>query len=71
MDLFGRLDGAIQQVLPHLANDLRSLDLYYSPSRYPDVQPGSLPGGLPGQAEATAALDTAREVVRIVEPLLP
>jgi len=71
MDLFGSLDAPLQQALQHRVSDLRSLDLYYAPTRYPDAQPGTLPGGLPGQAEAMTALDTAREVVRIVEPMLP
>lgn len=71
MDLFAILDAAIQAALSHLAGELRTLDLNYMPTRYPDTQPGMLPGGLPGQDEATAALDTAREVVRIVEPMLP
>ncbi len=50
---------------------MNRLDDYYTPTRYPDTQPGALPGGLPEEPEATAALDTARAVVRIVEPLLP
>ncbi len=71
MDLFGRLGTPTQRALQPLAAELRSLDLYYMPTRYPDAQPGALPGGLPEEPEATAALDTARAVVRIVEPLLP
>jgi HEPN domain-containing protein len=71
MDLLGCLDTSIQQSLQQLMTDLRSLDLYYAPTRYPDAQPGTLPGGLPGQDEATAALNVAREVARIVEPMLP
>ena len=71
MDLYKHLDAPMRHALQHLNTDLRTLDLYYMPTRYPDAQSGSLPGGLPDEPDATAALETARAVMRIVEPLLP
>lgn len=71
MELYNLLDAPLQSALQHFVSALDDLDDFYAPTRYPDARAGSLPGGLPEQTEATAALDTARAVVRIVEPLLP
>jgi len=49
-DLLGRLDPTTNTALAPLSSDLRSLDRFYIPTRYPDALPGALPGGLPGNA---------------------
>lgn len=53
-----------EKTLPDLADDLRSLDRFYIPTRYPDALPGSLPGGLPGESDAKEALAVARKVIK-------
>jgi HEPN domain-containing protein len=52
--------------LEELAGDLRSLESFYMPTRYPDAVPGSLPEALPGEREAGEALATARKVLDVV-----
>ena len=47
-------------LLGDLRDDLRGLDDYYIPTRYPDALPGTLPEGLPGLAEAEEAVSLAR-----------
>jgi len=46
--------------LSDLRDDLRGLDDYYIPTRYPDALPGTLPEGLPGLTEAEEAVSLAR-----------
>ena len=50
-----------------IADDLRALDRFYLPTRYPDVLPGSPSEISPGEAEAKEALGLAREVLRDLE----
>lgn len=50
-----------------LIDDVRALDRFYIPTRYPDALPGALPEGLPGENEAREALDLARQVMARVE----
>jgi len=46
------------------------LDQIYMPSCYPDALPGTLPDGLPNQKQATEALETAREIFKVVQNIL-
>lgn len=55
-----------EPALGDLAGDLRSLESYYIPTRYPDALPGSLDEELPGEEEARLALATARKVSELV-----
>ena len=52
--------------LEPLKNDLKLLDEFYIPTRYPDAIPGGLADGLPGLDEAKLALATAANVLEIV-----
>ena len=51
--------------LEPLKNDLKLLDEFYIPTRYPDAIPGGLADGLPGPDEAK--LDTAASVLQLVQ----
>lgn len=55
-----------EPTLRELAGELRSLESYYIPTRYPDALPGALPEGLPGEDEAQKALAAARRVSEAV-----
>src|SRR5690348_490459 len=48
-DLLSRLDTASSARLHAAEEDIRALDRFYIPTRYPDALPGTLPGGLPGR----------------------
>ena len=56
-----------EEIFPWLADDLRSLDRFYIPTRYPDALPGSLPSGLPLEKDAQEALAVARKVIESIE----
>jgi HEPN domain len=51
----------IEKDLDPLKNDLKLLDEFYIPTRYPDVVPGGLTSGVPEFDDAEAALQTQRE----------
>jgi len=53
--------------LAGLADDVRILDRFYLPTRYPDALPGALPEGLPGEVESREALTLFRQVIALVE----
>lgn len=50
-----------------LADDLRSMDRFYIPTRYPDAVPGSLPGGLPCRKDAEEALSLASRLIKVAK----
>ena len=52
--------------LEPLKNDLKLIDEFYIPTRYPDAIPGGLAEGLPGSDEAKSALDTAPAILELV-----
>ncbi len=51
------------EVPADFGDDLRSLDRFYIPTRYPDALPGALTDGLPGEKDAMEALTLARRVM--------
>lgn len=53
--------------LAGLADEVRILDRFYLPTRYPDALPGVLPEGLPSEVEAREALALFRQVMALVE----
>ncbi len=56
-------DPSVQEELRHWRAACRSLDVFYTATRYPDALPGLLPGGDPMEAEAVRALEDARAIV--------
>lgn len=56
--------------LDELADELRSLEGFYIPTRYPDALPGTLPEALPGEQEAREALTAARRVSDAIRGML-
>jgi HEPN domain-containing protein len=52
--------------LDALKDDLKLIDEFYIPTRYPDAIPGGLAEGLPGAGEAKSALETAATVLQLV-----
>lgn len=58
-----------EPALRALAGEIRSLESYYIPTRYPDALPGTLPEGLPGENEARRALTGARRVSETVREI--
>ena len=59
-----------ENVLPEYRKDMRHLDRFYIPTRYPDALPGSLPEGLPNKDDAEAAVETAIQLVSTVKNIL-
>ena len=53
-----------------LADELRSLEGFYIPTRYPDALPGTLLEALPGEQEAQEALTAARSVSDAIRGML-
>lgn len=51
-------------LLKNISQDIRLLDRFYVPTRYPDALPGDLPEGLPDREDAEEALGTARKVLQ-------
>lgn len=62
-DLMFLLGGMIRE---ELEDDLRSLEGFYIPTRYPDAIPGSLPEGAPGEEVAHEAFASACKVSGVV-----
>jgi len=56
--------------IEHLAADIKLLDRYYIPTRYPDALPGTLEASLPDKSDALEALNTARRTLHEVERVL-
>jgi HEPN domain-containing protein len=48
--------------LTDIGDELKEMDLYYIPTRYPDTLPGMLPDGPPNLADARSALLLARQL---------
>jgi HEPN domain-containing protein len=71
-----RLTDLLEGVAPgenpikHLAADIKLLDRYYIPTRYPDALPGALEASLPDKSDALEALYTARRTLDEVEQYL-
>ncbi|MDI3280665.1 MAG: HEPN domain-containing protein [Bacillota bacterium] len=53
-----------------LEDEIRLLDRFYIPTRYPDALPGLLPDGLPEKDAAQEALSVAKRVLEEVSCLL-
>jgi HEPN domain-containing protein len=70
-DLLSKVGRTVSAALVPVEHDIRALDHFYVPTRYPDTLPGALPSGLPDGQEAAVALSTAHEVLDIVEGLFP
>lgn len=62
-----RLTDLVESIdLPHhplqdIAWEVKLLERYYIPTRYPDALPGGLPDGMPNEADAREALEVARK----------
>ena len=56
----------MQEDLEPLKTDLKLVDEFYIPTRYPDAIPGGLPDGAPGADDAQLALQTAKTILALV-----
>ena len=71
VDLVTSLEEVEPNLKPaELASELRRLENYYVPVRYPDALTGSLSEGLPDEQEATDALTTAKKVSEAVRGVI-
>ena len=48
-------------------NEIKLLDAFYIPTRYPDGIPGSLPEGLPDKKDAESSLSIAERIFDIIK----
>jgi HEPN domain-containing protein/predicted nucleotidyltransferase len=69
VDLLERLPEDVRARFAGLSDQLRQLDQFYVPTRYPDALPGSLPSGLPQRSHAEMALATAKPALASAEAL--
>ncbi|MCC5789620.1 MAG: HEPN domain-containing protein [Opitutales bacterium] len=53
-----------------LKKDLRRLDRFYIPTRYPDALPGSIEEGMPTKEDAESALCTAKALRSVLQKFL-
>jgi HEPN domain-containing protein len=53
--------------LEEVSLELRLMDRFYIPTRYPDALPGALPDGLPNLHDAQEALAVAQTVLQLAE----
>jgi len=60
------LCGEIKSDLDLLKDELKLIDEFYIPTRYPDAIPGGLPGGSPDAQDANKALETAAKVIELI-----
>ena len=56
----------MQEDLEPLKTELKLIDEFYIPTRYPDAIPGGLPGGAPSADDAALALQTANAILGLV-----
>ena len=56
--------------LDELADELRVLEGFYIPTRYPDALPNTLPEALPGEQDAKEALSAARRVSEAIRGMV-
>jgi HEPN domain-containing protein len=56
----------IKSDLDPLKDELKLIDEFYIPTRYPDAIPGGLPSGLPDMQDAKKALETAATVLELI-----
>ena len=48
-------------------DEIKLLDAFYIPTRYPDGIPGSLPEGLPDEKDAESSLSTAEKIFNVMK----
>lgn len=70
VDLLGQMPPDVVAALAPQSANVRSLDRFYIPTRYPEALPGAPANVLPVESEANGALAVARHVSMIVVPLL-
>jgi len=54
-------------LLKEYIDEIKLLDAFYIPTRYPDGIPGSLPEGLPDKKDAESSLLTAGKIFNIIK----
>lgn len=51
-------------------DDVKTVDMYYIPSRYPDAPIGSLPDGMPNENDAKKALEIAYNIRKRIKEII-
>lgn len=71
VDLFTKLkEIGISKELEPFSQELKILDEYYIPTRYPDAIPGDLAEGLPSQQSAKEAFRIATKIYHLIKEKL-
>lgn len=60
-------DRALFSLLKNNIENLKIIDTFYIPTRYPEGIPGSLKDGLPGKDNAEECLELAEDVLTIIK----
>jgi HEPN domain-containing protein len=54
-------------LLKEFIDEIKLLDAFYIPTRYPDGIPGSLPEGLPDEKDAESSLSVAEKIFNVMK----
>jgi HEPN domain-containing protein len=60
----------VSQALTGLNTELRELDRYYIPTRYPDGLPGTIPSEAYGSSDADSAIVAATKILALARDIL-
>ena len=65
-----RIISKFSDAFDEFIDDIKTVDMYYIPSRYPDAPIGSLPDGMPNEDDAKKALEIADNIRKRIKEII-
>ncbi|ORX22565.1 DNA-binding protein [Thermoanaerobacterium sp. PSU-2] len=65
-----RIINKFSDAFDEFIDDVKTVDMYYIPSRYPDAPIGSLPDGMPNENDAKKALEIAYNIRKRIKEII-
>jgi len=65
-----RIISKFSDAFDEFIDDIKTVDMYYIPSRYPDAPIGSLPDGMPNEDDAKKALEVAANIRKRIKEII-
>ncbi|MGJ7045399.1 HEPN domain-containing protein [Thermoanaerobacterium thermosulfurigenes] len=65
-----RIINKFSDAFDEFIDDVKTVDMYYIPSRYPDAPIGSLPDGMPNEDDAKKALEVAANIRKRIKEII-
>ncbi|MBE0067965.1 HEPN domain-containing protein [Thermoanaerobacterium thermosaccharolyticum] len=65
-----RIISKFSDAFDEFIDDVKTVDMYYIPSRYPDAPIGSLPDGMPNENDAKKALEIAGNIRKRIREII-